>query len=399
MPRLTSLFTANLRRIAVNLPPNNGGSASSSKQTPNLMPTKPSPTSHQIKFAAGLLIAWVLIATNTLHAQDTARKYKEENLNFTYKGGDISGKLITPNAYKNNLPVIVFVHGSGPEDYSSEDNYRYLWEAFTNIGFACYSWDRPGVGQSQGKWYEASVQDRADEVIAAVNKLKTFSTIDSTRIGFWGISQAGWVMPLVAKEIKPAFVITVSSPVTTAFEQELYRVTSEMQAAGFAQNDIKKAMSYNSSLLQMIREDKPYKHFEALQKETEGVAWADNVIRGEELVYSYLSIVLKSDRAPDLSSLTCPVLAIWGENDLVVPPKLGLETYGRQLSRIDNKDVTLKIIPKADHTLTHNLTGLRAETIARREKYKDNPKEIFAAGYVSMMTDWLKVRSNSAAHR
>lgn len=337
-----------------------------------------------------LTTALLCMVLQPLGAQNKTLSYNERNLNFSGNGNEITGKLITPVAYEGKLPVIVFVHGSGPEDYSSSDNYRYLFEQFTRAGFACYSWNRPGVEGSQGKWYELSVEDRANEVISAVNKLKTLDVTDSSAIGFWGISQAGWVIPLVSEKMKPAFVITVSSPVTTAFQQELYRVQSEMKADGFPQADINKAVSYNRKLKEMISAGEPYEHFLALQKENEGAKWTDNVIGGDEIVYAYLSIVFKKDSPPELDSLNCPVLAIWGKNDLVVPPQKGAATYKKAMKRIGNSHALIKIIPDADHTLTFNKTGKRAETIARRERYKENPKEIFAPGYVALMTDWLK---------
>ena len=49
-----------------------------------------------------------------LHAQDTAARYATQNLNFVVHGKELYGKLITPKVYTNSLPVIVFVHGSGP---------------------------------------------------------------------------------------------------------------------------------------------------------------------------------------------------------------------------------------------------------------------------------------------
>jgi pimeloyl-ACP methyl ester carboxylesterase len=336
-----------------------------------------------------LILAWACSGL-TASAQDTAASYIEQNLNFMYKSNTLFGKLIIPKGHTGKLPVIVFVHGSGPEDYSSSDNYRYLWEAFTQSGFACYSWDRPGVGQSQGKWCESSVEDRADEVISAVNKLKTSDEIDPLKIGFWGISQAGWVIPIVAQKMKPAFVITVSSPVTTAFEQELYRVQSEMKVEGFSKADIDKAVAYNNKLRKLIKSNQPYNQFLSLQKEIKGATWADHVISGEEVVYNYLSIVFKKDNPPDLRDLQCPVLAIWGANDLVVPPQKSLGFYKKQLAGAGNTNVLTRIIPDADHTLTFNQTGKRSETIKRREDYKSNPEAIFAPGYVSLMTGWLK---------
>ena len=140
------------------------------------------------------------------------------------------------------------------------------------------------MGQSQGTWYTASVADRADEVTAAVRQLKTSASIDSAAIGFWGISQAGWVMPLAAQKILPSFIITVSSPVTTAFEQELYRVKSEMKAEGFAKEDIGKALAYNQKLRKMIEANEPYQAFAKLQQEIKGQTWGDNVIGGEKIV-------------------------------------------------------------------------------------------------------------------
>lgn len=335
-----------------------------------------------------VITTWLCVGL-TASGQDTA-SYFMQDLNFLHKRDTLYGKLILPKGHTGKLPVIVFVHGSGPEDYSSSDNYRYLWEAFTQIGFACYSWDRPGVGQSQGKWYTCSVEDRADEVVSAVNKLKTSAEIDALKIGFWGISQAGWVIPIAAKKIKPAFVITVSSPVTTAFEQELYRVQSEMKAEGFSKADIDKAVAYNNKLRKLIQANQPYDRFVDLQKEIKSAAWADNVISGEEVVYNYLSIVFKKDNAPDLRGLQCPVLAIWGANDLVVPPQKSFAFYKKQLAGMGNTHVLTRIIPDADHTLTFNQSGKRSETIKRREEYKSKPEAIFAPGYVSLMTSWLK---------
>jgi hypothetical protein len=163
-----------------------------------------------------------------------------------------------------------------------------------------------------------------------------------------------------------------------------------MGAEGFSQKDINKAISYNRKIRRLVSKNKPYEEFLMLQKKIEDLQWANYVISGNEIVYNYLSIVFKEDKAPSLNKLNCPVLAIWGENDLVVPPIKSSETYKKQLQRIDNRDALIKIIPNADHTLTFNQTGKRSETTERRKLYKDDPKEIFAPGYISLMTSWLK---------
>ena len=148
---------------------------------------------------------------------------------------------------------------------------------------------------------------------------------------------------------------------------------------------------YNQKLLQLINEAKPYARFAALQEESTDANWSDYVIRGDEMVYAYLRIVFQHDHPPDLTQLTSRLLAIWGENDLVVPPQLSYTVYDTYMNFIGNTSATLSIIPHADHTLTKNASGKRSETIARRKQFKDNPEEIFAPGYITAMTVWLKM--------
>src|SRR5690606_28763920 len=102
---------------------------------------------------------------------------------------------------------------------------------------------------------EKGVKERAQEVVDAVKMLKTIALIDSTRVGFWGISQAGWVIPEVAGVVAPAFVISVSFPVTTAIEQELYRVKASMRSDGFSRKDIKKAMAHTKAVNILVDTD------------------------------------------------------------------------------------------------------------------------------------------------
>ncbi|SDB99503.1 alpha/beta hydrolase family protein [Niabella drilacis] len=326
---------------------------------------------------------------SALNAQDHITHYREQEVHFTYNGDTLFGKLITPGVFKGKLPVIVFVHGSGPEDYSSSGNYRYLWEVFTKMGFACYSWNRPGVAPSGGKWFQMSVADRAREVVEAIRRVKKMKEVDSLRLGLWGISQAGWVIPEVAGIMAPAFVITVSSPVTTAFRQEGYRVRAEMRADGLARKEQRQAAAYNRKLRKMIKTGRAYQQFSELQNKTGHEKWSGYVIRGDEMVYDYLSVVFKEDHPPDIDRLRCPVLAIWGANDLAVPPRKSARVYRKALKRAGNSNVLVRIIPDADHTLTFNRTGKRAETIKRREQYSKSPAAVFAPGYIQLMTDWL----------
>ena len=106
---------------------------------------------------------------------------------------------------------MVFVHGDGPVDATHETFYRPVWEAFAKAGVRVTL-----LGQAGGEWGHRAIgstramDDRAAETEAAIEWARGRSDIDPSRIGLWGASQAGWVMPKVVNlDPDVAFVIAV----------------------------------------------------------------------------------------------------------------------------------------------------------------------------------------------
>ena len=67
--------------------------------------------------------------------------------------------------------------------------------------------------------------------------------------------------------------------------------------------------------------------------------------------------------------MTCPVLAIYGECDVLVPVEKSIEVYKEALEKAGNSDYTIKVFPKASHAVMVD----------------DN----YAEGYLEFMTSWL----------
>lgn len=118
------------------------------------------------------------------------------------------------NIPENNGPkgVVLIVHGSGRTNAIAKDAYYDVRQVILKSGYATYMWDKMGCGKSGGTFdYNQSVENSALEVIAAINALKHKKILESDKIGLWGISRAGWIIPIVInqyKEIK--FWISVS---------------------------------------------------------------------------------------------------------------------------------------------------------------------------------------------
>ena len=69
--------------------------------------------------------------------------------------------------------------------------------------------------------------------VAAFEYLKTRNDIDSRQIGLFGVSQAGWVMPLAAVRAKDiAFLISVSGAAIRGAETTIDHARNEMMASG-----------------------------------------------------------------------------------------------------------------------------------------------------------------------
>src|SRR3954471_18375871 len=127
---------------------------------------------------------------------------------------------------KGPFPTIVLGHGSGR---TTRDQLTRLGSRFTQLGFAVLRFDKRGVGESTGTYVFVGTKDSpevfpqlASDVAAGVRFLRTRPEIKPQQIGLAGISQAGWILPLAARELgDAAFLVLLSGPVCSV-GQEMY---------------------------------------------------------------------------------------------------------------------------------------------------------------------------------
>lgn len=168
------------------------------------------------------------------------RLWNETDLVFRNGDVTLAGTLMVPTGAGRH-PAIVLVHGSGPLD-------RRAILPFTNFlvrhGVALFGYDKRGVGGSSGDWHEASFDDLAADVLAALELLRGRDDIDPDRIGLFGVSQGGWIGPLAAsRSPHVAFVVSVSGPGTTPGVQNLDHLENELRAEGVGEPGIAEALA------------------------------------------------------------------------------------------------------------------------------------------------------------
>ncbi len=180
--------------------------------------------------------------TATFGDPDVLSDYQELEVHFTCEGVTLAGTLTLPPG-PGPHPAVVWVHGSGEArrlTYSAP-----LVQTLVHSGVAVLSYDKRGVGESQGVCCPGDSDHfnlLAADVAGAVNVLRSRSDIDPKQIGLLGASQAGWIVPLsVARFDHVAFIALVDAPVVSTGEENLYsRLTGEEggQASGLSKEEI-----------------------------------------------------------------------------------------------------------------------------------------------------------------
>ncbi|MEK7315185.1 MAG: alpha/beta fold hydrolase, partial [Candidatus Eisenbacteria bacterium] len=132
------------------------------------------------------------------------------------KGVTLAGTLTVPRG-SGPAPCAVLITGSGPEDRDEtifgHKPFLILADYLTRHGIAVLRSDDRGVGKSTGSAENATSDDFAGDVAAAVKFLKTRKEIDPTKIGLIGHSEGGLIAPMVAMRDKSvAFVVLLAGP-------------------------------------------------------------------------------------------------------------------------------------------------------------------------------------------
>ncbi len=237
-----------------------------------------------------LLAAGLLCFASIAHAD----RLSYQEINIKSRDATLSATLVLPSSQPIEA-AIMFVHGSGKQTRNLN-----LAKEFAHQGIAALVYDKRGVGKSGGD-YESqqsvsgpNIELLADDASAALKALTQHQQLIDVPIGISGISQAGWIAPLAAKNSTETgtrldFVVLWSAPVCKVSEEDIYsKHTNDI--------DSENVPSYSHAL---TSRKQPY-HWPAF---------------------------LGRDTSPaeDLAGLSIPGLWIFGENDGSIPVDLSIQ--------------------------------------------------------------------------
>ncbi|MDJ0750585.1 MAG: alpha/beta fold hydrolase [Woeseiaceae bacterium] len=243
---------------------------------------------------------------------------KYEEIVFENRAQDLAlgGMLFVPEG-DGPFPAAVVIHGSGT---SRRDNgwYLTLTKHLQDSGIVVLLPDKRGSEQSEGDWRTSSFEDLATDTRAAIEFLRAQRTVSLSGTGVIGMSQGGWIAPIVAEqEDDLAFVVSMVGPLVTPREQLLYEENYNLRQLGFLPG-ISNLLAYvGSANVRYLAQPQLY-----------------------ELITDY-------DPLPYWRDISVDSLVLFGADDTNVP---SIESAERLLT-LDNPHIRMKIYEGSGHAL------------------------------------------------
>ena len=145
-------------------------------------------------------------------------EYKEVTFTNTIDNIELAGMLFTPDG-EGPFPTAIIIHGSGPS-FRNSKWYLLTTRHLLSQGVAVLLPDKRGCEKSGGEWRGQSLETLSNDVLACIDFIKTQEYFEAKNIGLVGMSQGGWIAPIVSTRSKDLdFMISFSGPTCTATEQ------------------------------------------------------------------------------------------------------------------------------------------------------------------------------------
>ncbi|MGB7845957.1 MAG: alpha/beta fold hydrolase [Candidatus Acidiferrum sp.] len=317
-------------------------------------------------------------------------KVVSQEVQFSNGQAHLAGTVYLPET-GDHLPGVVVLHHAGLPMREAA-LYRHLKEGLPTLGFAVLVFDRRGSGQSSGDFKSADFETLADDAIAGQRALAKVPRIDPTRIGFWGLSQGGWLAVLAAgRNTSSAFAVAVSAPLVTANEQMQFATSNLLAVRGYSDSDVREMLDARKAWIGYLHntnsrdvavaalgksESKPWFDLAYLPKASQVTTDPEHDASRKKLDDDPLAAVLK---------VKVPILFLYGDSDPWVPVAKSVE----QLRSLSNQhpNIDYAVVVDANHEMMFPVNDkMEVDVNATRKAAPQAPT------YFMILGSWLSLR-------
>ena len=297
--------------------------------------------------------------------------YAQEEVRFSSGDVLLAGTLLLPNT-QGRHPAVILIHGSSTPN---RDDFRFYGDLFARHGIAALIYDKRDEGSGRDGVSRVDLRELASDALAAVAMLRTRGDINPQQIGLWGHSQGGWVAPIAAAQSTDvAFVISFSGPGMTYAEVNKFADATRLRHQGFSESEVREAARVLDMVDEYVRSGGDRQQLQMFLDIAWSKPWAAQTtlprrVPSVDQIHTWLRWRnLDLDPVLYWKQVKVPVLVLFGELDDVVPVSASVSRIEEALRWSGNKDVTIKVYPKASHTIQP------------------------APDFLPTMVDWLRLR-------
>jgi hypothetical protein len=358
-----------------------------------------------IKMIRPITLTILIISTLLLAHSIAFSQIISEPFEFQFENKTLRGLIEKPQNQKSKA-IIIIISGYGRTDFVEGNWWGGLRKRLVAAGLTVCFWDKMGCGNSEGVFdAQQPVENSAIEAIAAIQKIKKMNIAGAEKIGFWGISRAGWIVPLINEQFPIDFWISVSG--TDDKENFGYLLKSNLIIEGKKEEEAEKLYKawmlghkiyntqgkyedYLNAIQPLIADSLSRKLFgySKIAKVTE--AARKEFIKEQQQYTSKGHFDTKSglwtyinNFDQTLLNINAPVLALFGANDSQVNWRKTKKLYEETIGVNPDSELTVKVFENCNHVLQKCITcGWKEDLSALKWQACDN--------YYETMEAWLK---------
>ena len=309
-------------------------------------------------------------------------EFKEERITFANGDIKLGGTLISPPAQQPHAVVIVT-----PGDYgTSRDQLRIWAHNYVSRGIAAFIFDSRGAGESGGNVGGNSWNDLVNDVLSAVQALKTRDDVNSKQIVLFGFSNSGFIISLAASRSNDVSFLNLQSPaLVPPWTQERFRAETQLRVDEFPESEVKRGADFMHLKWEVARTGEGWEKIEKILQNSRGERWLayTNPPRSIERLKQVYQATMAYDPVPAYEGIHIPVFAYWGGKDTYVPVAESMSAFKRAMAKAGNDRYVIKIYPRASHGMIESETG-GPSTGGTGNKYPPD--------FWRMQGDWLRDR-------
>jgi len=262
----------------------------------------------------------------------------------------LTGSITYPPNNDKKVPLLALIPGSG-EAFRGNIADEYV-QILPYFGIATFTYDKRGCGESSGDYKSSSFEELAADAIAIIKEVSKQKRIDASKIGIVTLDQAGYLLPIVAKQLPQLrYAVAISPPIVNMKEQELSACANRMKSDGFLQPDINEALDYQEAMFNYLDGKMDSVSFQHLADKIRVKPWKNYVTPFENKEYINFWRINKGfnpqstwQAYPDI-----PLLVLYGKSDKILNINNNINLLQTFLPASVKKEI--KIIEKANHLL------------------------------------------------